>query len=461
MEPAKILIVDDEPAMLENCRRLLSRDGHRCRTLADPSRVRDVLSEMQPDVMLLDLRMPGVDGMTVLTVALAEDSGLPVIMMTAYGSVASAVRAIGEGAFDYLTKPFSRDELRVAVQRAAAHRGLVLENRNLRARIVDGAGHRVIVGSSPTMRRLLDHVAKVAATDANVLITGESGTGKELVARSIHAQSARRERPFMPIDCAALPENLLESELFGYERGAFTGAVSRRRGLLDEADGGTVFLDEITELSMGLQSKLLRVLEERQLRRLGGSALIDVDIRVVAATNIDLPAAIAAGTFREDLYYRLNVVPIHIAPLRERDRDVVLLAQKFFAQFSADQGKDAPRISAEVWDALQEMEWPGNVRELRNVAERLIVLDDDGRITLGDLQEVLRSASPAGVEETSEPLPPSYEEARAQALQTFRAKYVRRLLAANEGNVAKAARVAGINRRTLHRWIAELGEDVG
>lgn len=279
MDRARVLIVDDEPAMLENCERLLARHGHRCRTLSDAARVREVLRDYQPDVLLLDLRMPDVDGMTVLTAALADDPTVAVIIMTAFGSVASAVSAIREGAFDYITKPFSGDQLEVAVQRAIRHRGLAIENLALREQIARGSRVDEIVGSSAAFQTLMDQVRKVAPTDANVLLSGESGTGKELIARYLHTHGTRRESPFVPVDCAALPEGLMESELFGYERGAFTGAVGRKTGLLEEGNGGTVFLDEFAELTLGLQSKLLRALEEREIRRLGSSALIDIDIR--------------------------------------------------------------------------------------------------------------------------------------------------------------------------------------
>ena len=454
MDTRTVLIVDDEPDMLENCERLLSREGYLCKTLVDPTRVRTLLRDLEPDVLLLDLRMPEVNGMTILTVALAEDPALPVIIMTGYGTVASAVQAIGEGAFDYLTKPFSGDELQVAVQRAVCHRELTLENRALRQQIAHHAGAKAIIGSSPAITRLLDQAQKVASANTNVLITGESGTGKELLARYIHDNSPRRDRPFMPVDCAAMPETLLESEVFGYERGAFTGATDRKRGLLEEANRGTVLFDEITELSLGLQSKLLRVLEERQLRRLGSTAFIDVDIRIVAATNVDLAAAVADGTFREDLYYRLNVIPLCLPPLRERNGDAILIARKFFAQLSADQEKEPPHISADVWDALETYHWPGNVRELRNVVERLIVLDEDGRITLADLKGVLDPHSETSDEE---PVPPlSYEAAQTNAMHSFRTSYLNRLLKASGGNISRAARMAGVSRRTLHRWLSPM-----
>ncbi|MBI4545076.1 MAG: sigma-54-dependent Fis family transcriptional regulator [Gemmatimonadetes bacterium] len=461
MASGRVLVVDDEPAMLENCQRLLSRAGYSCQTLAEPARFRDVLAETQPEVLLLDLRMPGADGFTLLAAALADDPALAVIVITAYASVASAVRAMREGAFDYLAKPFTADQLALAVERAARYRGLTLENRALRDQVARGGDFEGMIGSSPAMIRLFEQLRKVAPTDANVLISGESGTGKELIALCLHANSARRSGPFMPVDCAALPEGLLESELFGYDRGAFTGAVARKDGLLVEAQHGTVFLDEFTELGTRMQSKLLRALEQRQVRRLGSSMLLDLDIRLVAATNTDVEAAVAAGGFRQDLYYRLNVVHLRVPPLRARGGDVILLARRFLEHFAGLQGKPAPRVLPEVWEALEHYPWPGNVRELKNLAQRLVVLDEDGRVTRADLPESLRDP-PGGAAAAAPGAPPAdYEAGRTQALHAFRARYLRELLELHGGNVSSAARAAGVSRRTLHRWLAELRERDG
>jgi DNA-binding NtrC family response regulator len=465
-EKPRILVVDDEPAMLDNCRRLLTAEGYGCRGLADALQVRDVLREYRPDLLLLDLRMPAADGMTVLAAAVADDPGLPIIVITGYASIGSAVQAMREGAFDYLAKPFTADQLLLVVDRALRYRGLTLENEALRAQVV-GAGAAGIVGSSPDFLQVLEQARKVARTEANVLITGESGTGKEVLARFIHAESPRRPRPFTPVDCAALPEGLLESELFGHERGAFTGAVARKDGLLTVANGGTAFLDEITEMSPGLQSKLLRALEERKIRRLGSSELVDVDLRIIAATNVDLEAAVASGVFRQDLYYRLNVVPFRMPPLRERHGDVAILMQTFLRQFAAELGRESPQVSPDVWEALDRHAWPGNVRELRNLARRLVALDECGRIRLCDLPEPLRGVRlpvgngaaplPSWLRGVGAPQGIPYEAAREQALREFQADYVRRVLACHDGNVTRAARSAAVSRRTFHRWLAELG----
>ncbi len=459
MERARILVIDDEQAMLENCERLLSREGYRCTTLAEPLRFRQVAAEVEPSVIITDLRMPGVDGMTILAAGIADDPTRPLIVMTAYATVASAVAAVREGAFDYIAKPFTADQLLVAVERAVRYRELTMENRTLRRQVARHSGGDSILGSSPVMTRLLEQAAMVAPTDANVLITGESGTGKELIARFIHAHSQRHDRPLVAVDCAAMPEGLLESELFGHERGAFTGAVHRKDGLLSNANGGTVFLDEIAELSTPLQSKLLRVLEQRQMRRLGDSRLIDLDIRVVAATNRDLKAAVAGGSFREDLFFRLNVVHLALSPLRERPGDIPLLMNAFLEEFASAAHRSAPRVRTDAWPVLERHTWPGNIRELRNAAERLVVLDDDGSISAEDLSGALQRVVGARPEDRARS-PLGYAKAQDRALREFRAAYVTQLLEAHGGNVSRAAEAAGVSRRTLHRWLAELGDAI-
>ncbi|MBA4070324.1 MAG: hypothetical protein C0497_00565 [Gemmatimonas sp.] len=458
MASPRILVIDDEPAMLENCARLLVREGYACTTLAEPARFREVAAALEPDVIITDLRMPGVDGMTILAAGTADEPARPVIVMTAFATVASAVAAVREGAFDYLTKPFTADQLIVAVERAVRYRGLSVENRSLRQQVARTVGGDGIIGSSPVLTRLLDQAMQVAPTDANVLITGESGTGKELVARLIHAHSRRGDHPFITVDCAAMPEGLLESELFGHERGAFTGAVQRYEGLLAKANGGTVFLDEIGELSTTLQAKLLRVLEQRQMRRVGDSRLIDLDLRVVTATNRDLEAAVAAGRFRQDLFYRLKVVHFVLPPLRARQGDVPLLMNAFLGEFAAALRRRPPEVMPEAWAILERHSWPGNVRELRNTAQQLVVLDSDGRITREDLGDAFTRDLETQRPEPA-PLPLTYAQAQLQALRAFRSTYVKRLLELHGGNVTRAATSAGVSRRTLHRWLSELNTD--
>jgi DNA-binding NtrC family response regulator len=455
VERARVLVIDDEQAMLENCERLLTREGYACTTLAEPLRFRQVAAEIDPDVIITDLRMPGADGLIILAAGVADDRTRPVILMTAFATVASAVAAVREGAFDYITKPFTADQLLVAVERAARYRRLTVENRTLRQQVELAQGGDGILGSSAVVQQLLEQAAKVAPTDANVLITGESGTGKELMALFMHAHSLRQAKPFVTVDCAAMPEGLLESELFGHERGAFTGAVQRTDGLLAKANGGTVFFDEIAELGVGLQSKLLRALEQRQIRRLGDSRLINLDIRVLAATNHDLEAMVAAGRFREDLYYRLNVVHISLPPLRARHGDVRILMTAFLEEFAVTARRHSPEVTEEVWAILERHLWPGNVRELRNTAQRLVVLDNDGRITPEDLDDALQPRVKQREGELAS-WPLSYSEAQDKALREFRAAYVGRLLEVNGGNVSRAAIAAGVSRRTLHRWLADL-----
>jgi DNA-binding NtrC family response regulator len=452
---AKVLIVDDEAEILDNLDRLLSSEGYECTTLQESIRFREVLSQVRPDVLITDLRMPGADGMTVLAAARADDPNLPVILITGFATISSAVEAVQEGAFDYLSKPFASDQLFVAVDRATRHRGLVVENQQLRHQMEERGVGPDVIGSSPAFARVLEQVRRVAPTEANVLITGESGTGKEVVSRLVHDRSRRAGGPFMPVDCAALPEGLLESELFGHLKGAFTGAIARRSGLLQEADGGTLFLDEIGEMSMPLQAKLLRALEQRQVRLVGGSSWIDVDVRVVAATNVDLDAAVAAGTFREDLYYRLNVVHLHMPSLRERQEDLPLLAGRFMMEAAASSGRDRLNISPEAWEAMERFSWPGNIRQLRNVMHRLVALDDDGKVTVADLPREIRSGQGKANGRRSTSLPLEYQLAKEMATQDFMDGYLDRLLDAHDGNVSQAAKSAGVSRRTLHRWLAE------
>ncbi|MFQ5537291.1 MAG: sigma-54-dependent transcriptional regulator [Gemmatimonadota bacterium] len=456
---ARVMIVDDEAEILENLDRLLSSEGYLCTTLQDPMRFRDVRAEVEPDVLITDLRMPGADGMTILAAARADDPHLPVILITGFGTISSAVEAMQEGAFDYLAKPFTADQLLVAVERAVRHRRLVLENRELKEQVRGGPR---IVGSSAVFTRVLDRVRRVAPTDANVLITGESGTGKEVIARLVHEQSRRADGPFVPVDCASLPEGLLESELFGHEKGAFTGAVARKKGLLAEANGGTVFLDEIGELSMPLQAKLLRALEQRQIRPVGDSQLQDIDVRVIAATNRDLVEAVAEGTFREDLYYRLNVVEIRMPPLRERWDDLPQLAGMFLKEAALAAGREVPHITPDAWAALERYDWPGNIRQLRNVMHRLVALHEDRVVSVADLPREIRNGQKP-TDGGSEPgsgfgsLPLDYQEAKELAMQRFMEAYLDQLLHAHGGNVSSSARTAGVSRRTLHRWLAEYG----
>ena len=467
MSQARILIVDDEPDMVENCARILKREGYECLRAHDGRSALDILESARPDVLLTDLKMPELDGMALMRRAHQVDPSLPVIMVTAFSSIESAVAAVKEGAFDYLPKTFSVDQLRVSVDRALRHRSLQVENKNLRDQLQQTLGLENIIGRSPAMTQVFELVKKAARSEANILVLGESGTGKELIARAIHANSPRAGRAFVPVDCASLPEQLLESELFGHERGAFTGADRAKPGLIETAHRGTVFLDEIGELPSTLQVKLLRALQERQIRRVGGTGLIDVDVRLVAATNRDLPAAVAKGQFREDLYYRVNVIAILLPPLRERAGDVKLLTLAFLRKYG--QGR-ITGIDDAAMVALERYRWPGNVRELQNVIERACALADGDTILERDLPDnvLVRAASAevavphddvgAGVPDVSRPLNDAdanlpLKDAKARWMESLEGAYLRDLLARHDGNISAAAKAAGIDRKTFHRLI--------
>jgi len=455
---ARVLVVDDEPDMVENCARILEREGYEALTATDPRRGLAMIESERPDLLLTDLKMPEIDGMALLRRAHELDPALPVIMITAFATIESAVAAVREGAFDYLPKTFSVDQLRVAVDRALRHRGLQRENRNLKDQLAQIYGLENIVGRSPAMSRVFELVRKAARSEANILVVGESGTGKELIARAIHANSPRVGKPFVPVDCASLPEQLLESELFGHEKGAFTGAVRSKPGLVEVAHGGTLFLDEIAELPVALQVKLLRALQERQIRRVGGTGLVDVDVRLVSATNRDLRDATARGQFREELYYRVNVIAIQLPPLRERAGDVRLLVQAFLKRYGDGRIND---IESEAMAALERYRWPGNVRELQNVVERACALAEGERLTSRDLPDhVLGGEASAraldSVTDVAMPEPRAdltLRDAKDRWMGVLEASYLRQVLARHDGNISAAAKAAGIDRKTFHRLI--------
>ncbi len=455
----RVLIIDDEPDMVVNCQRILERAGLECLPATDAELGLRLLEDERPDVVLTDLRMPGHDGMAVLARARELDPDAVVLIITAHATLESAVQAVKTGAWDYLAKPFTADQLRLAVERGLRQRRLLRENRRLREQLQTTYQLEGLVGKSPAMAAVIELVRKAARSEANILVEGESGTGKELVARAIHANSPRAAQAFVPVDCASLPENLLESELFGHERGAFTGAVRTKPGLFEAAHRGTLFLDEIGELPLGLQSKLLRVLQERQVRRVGGTKLIDVDIRLVSATNRNLAEEVAGGRFREDLFYRVNVVPIRLPPLRERRGDVALLAYHFLRQYAPAREQPLEGISPEALERLEAYDWPGNVRELQNVVERACVLAEGPLLQPQDLPEPLRgkvrsapaSAGTPAVPDGDRPL----KAAKAEWLKTFEQQYLVALLRRHGGNISQAARTAGIDRKTIHRLLTK------
>src|SRR6478752_5503541 len=379
-EKKQVLIVDDEPNLRKILSAQLTRDGYDVMTAEDGEQGLAMLKEHHIDLVITDLRMPKVDGMTLLREALKEDRELPIVMITAHGTVDTAVEALKIGAFDYLTKPFDKDNVRQTVAKALKARQLA------GADATQAAGARFgIIGSSPGITELYTVLERVANTPTTVLITGESGTGKELVARALHENSSRKERPFIKVNCAAIPKDLMESELFGYERGAFTGAVTSKPGRFELASGGTLFLDEIAEIPVEMQVKLLRVLQESEFERVGGIKTIRVDVRLVAATNRDLKKEIAVGSFREDLFYRLNVVPVHLPPLRERREDIPLLVEHFVSKFNERLRKNITRVEDDALERLVAHSWPGNIRELENVLERTILFSEGPSIHARDL----------------------------------------------------------------------------
>ena len=372
-----ILLVEDKAALRAVVRQTLEAEGFAVEEAADGQKAIDRLRREPFALVLTDLKLPKASGHEVLQAAVGADPSTPVILMTAYGTIRDAVEAMREGAWDYLEKPVDHDHLIALVRKAFEHQTVVRENRALKERFARDLGGPEILGDSKALRQSLDQVQRVAPTDATVLLLGESGTGKELFAQAVHHQSPRRERPFLALNCAAIPENLLESELFGYEKGAFTGATASKRGKLEIADRGTLFLDEIGDLPPALQGKLLRVLEQKQFERVGGNQTRTVDIRLVAATNKDLRALSGTPAFRQDLYFRLSVFPITIAPLRDRHEDVALLARHFAARFAAEQKRRGPvTIDEGALQTLREYTWPGNVRELENAIERALILGD-------------------------------------------------------------------------------------
>jgi len=452
MAEPRILIVDDEPDMVENCTRILRRAGHRCLTATDPHRALALLESEHPDLLLTDLKMPEIDGLAMLRRAHELDPALPVVVITAFATIESAVAAIKDGAFDYLPKNFSVDQLTLVVERALRQRRLALENRNLRDQLQTTFGLDNVIGRSPAMAQVFELVKKAARSEANILVLGESGTGKELIARAVHANSPRAAQAFVPVDCASLPENLLESELFGHEKGAFTGAVKTKPGLMEVATGGTVFLDEIGELPVSLQVKLLRALQERQIRRVGGTALIDVDVRVVSATNRNLREAAAQGQFREELYYRVNVIEIRLPPLRERAGDVRLLAHAFLKRYGQERVHGYEDTAMAALDAYA---WPGNVRAC--------ALAEGDTITRRDLPEHVLHASPR-MATSGSPTPAvetqlvgtgdlGLKDAKERWMAVLEASYLRQLLARHAGNISAAAKAAGIDRKTFHRLV--------
>jgi DNA-binding NtrC family response regulator len=434
---ATILVVDNDPEMLAVLRRHFEAEGYAVTAVGGGREALDALATGAFDVVLTDLVMEDVDGLTLVRETQAREAAPRVVLMTAFATLETAIEAIRVGAYDYLTKPFKLGEATVAVSRALEDRRLREENRALRAQVDRRFSPDNLLGRSRAMQAVFDQLPAIAASDTTVLILGESGTGKELVARAIHQQSARRERPFVPVNCAAIPENLLESELFGHEKGAFTGADRKRRGLFVEADGGTLFLDEVGDLSLALQGKLLRALQDRSIRPVGAQHDIRLDLRVISATHRDLPALVQQAQFREDLYYRLAVLPLRLPSLRQRTEDILLLAGRFLQRAAATLGKPLEGFDAEASAWLLGHRWPGNVRELENVVERAATLARGTRITLEDLHVEFAAVSAV--------------TAARPTLADLEIDYIKRVVAEAGGDKRAAARLLGVSVRTLQR----------
>ena len=447
-ENPRILVVDDDDSHRIMLRAVLSEDGYAITEAADGTEAVRAVEKDAFDVVLLDIRMTVMDGIEALTEIRKISPLVPVLIMTAFASVKTAVEALKAGAFDYLTKPLDIEELKILIEKALEHYHLRAENLVLKERLGDRFDFSRIIGRSPKMKSLLDTLAMVAPTDATVLIMGESGTGKEVAANAIHHNSPRAGQPFVKVSCAALPETLLESELFGHEKGAFTGAVSRREGRFQLAHRGTIFLDEIGEMSPALQAKLLRVLQEKEFEPLGSDRTAKVDIRVIAATNRDLEKDVREGRFREDLYYRLNVVPIVMPPLRERREDIPLLAEYFLALCREKNRKAVKEISGKAIDALVRYDWPGNIRELENSIERAVIMAREDVIGTADFPPQIRKLS---MEEEKD----GFGIPDGVSLAEMERALIIKTLAETGGNRTRAAEILGINRRTLQNKLKE------
>lgn len=449
-----ILVVDDEKNTREGLERFLAQD-YTVRLAENGERALEALSDANVDIMLSDVRMPGMDGLTLLKRAQARHPELITILLTAYGNIETAVEAMKNGAFDFLTKPINLDHLDLLIKRALRTRAVETENRQLQQQLDNRYGLESLIGSSSRMEAVFDIIRQAAPTQASVLILGPSGTGKELVAHALHRLSSRSRGPFVAVHCAALSATLLESELFGHERGAFTGATGRRKGRFEMADGGTLFLDEISEIEPSVQVKLLRVLEEHCFERVGGDETVEVDIRLIAASNRDLRQMVADGTFREDLFFRLDVVSIMLPPLAERQGDIPMLCHHFLREFNERNGKAIQGFTADAMELLNAYAWPGNVRELRNTVEKMVVLSRGDRLSVRDVPAQIRETLQGDLKTerhvgASSPASGSLAEAeRDQVLSVLRK---------HNGNRTRAADELGISRRTLHRKIREYRE---
>ena len=440
-----ILVVDDEESICQSLRGILSDEGYEVRTVGSSEDALKAIEEDVPDLVLLDIWLPGMDGLEALKIIKAETPQVPVIMMSGHGTIETAVKATKLGAFDFIEKPISLEKVVLLVNHALALVRLEEENRFLKQKVTSAYE---LIGRSRTILELKEMIRIVAPTNAWILIMGENGTGKELVARSIHYQSKRARRPFIEVNCAAIPEELIESELFGHEKGSFTGATAKKRGKFELAHEGTLFLDEVADMSLKAQAKILRILQEKKFERVGGNKFIDTDVRVLAATNKDLEKEMEAERFRQDLYYRLNVIPLTIAPLRDRKEDIPILAAQFVNDFCVKEGVEPKAISDDAIEVFMEHSWPGNVRELKNIMERLVIMTQGAEITADDIPPLSKEVQTGEAMDTIF----TYNSFR-KAKMEFEKKFIMKKLQENEGNISKTADSIGLERSNLHRKI--------
>jgi len=447
-----ILIIDDEKSLLDLLTVVFKKEGYAVKSAQTAARGFEILAKEEADLVITDIKMPGADGMDILRYARENLPELPVILITAYGSIAQAVEALKAGALDYVVKPFDVEELKIIVGRGLASRRLKQENILLKRDLKDRYSFEQMIGKSRPMQEIYILIEKIGSTDSTVLITGESGTGKEMAARAVHLQGARRDHPFVSINCAALPENLLESELFGHVRGSFTGAVSDKKGMFELAQRGTLFLDEVGEMSPWTQVKLLRALQERKVRRVGGADEIAVDVRIIAATNLDLKKRITEGKFREELFYRLNVISVDMPPLRKRVEDIPILIAHFLQKYCDKMGKRPKRFTPDVVGLLESYSWPGNIRELENVIERIVAIEDRETITVTCLPQEIVSPQKKRLE-TQELFAPGFS--LTSHLDEITKKYIQEALALTGGSLQKAAPLLGLSYRTIRYLIGK------
>jgi len=449
----KILIIDDEKSILDLLNVVFKKEGYQVETFFSPSKALEYIDNEDFDIVLSDIKLPQISGMEILKHVTKKRPEVPVVMITAFGTIRQAVEALKEGAADYVVKPFDVEELKIIIAQGLEKKRLRQENILLKAQLEERFGFENIIGESRVMKEIFGLIERIARTDSTVLITGESGTGKEMTACTIHSKSPRAERPFVTINCGALPENLLESELFGHVKGSFTGAIVNKKGMFEVADHGTLFLDEIGEMTPWTQVKLLRALQEKKIRRVGGTDEISVDVRIIAATNQDLKQRIKEGKFREDLFYRLNVLSLEMPPLRKRKEDIPYLVSHFVQKYCQKMGRRKKRVAPEVIKVFESYPWPGNIRELENVIERTIVIEERETITQESLPEEL--LSPKNRVDTGFLIHPGFN--LNETLDEISCDYIRHALKSTDGNLKEASSLLGINYRSLRYMIEKYG----